>query len=136
MSYQCPHCEAEIEYLDVEQSGYQYGSYHIETQDSDWSDSDFEGDYYYKCPECDEEIRDPDDLEEYNEDGDDDEEEDEEELVEIKTPEMLNLFAKDDRNENYLMRDIVACKQCGQGYEFQHEEREAECSKCGNTLRK
>lgn len=137
MSYKCPNCEAEISHLNVEQSGYQYGSYNIETQDSDFSDSefDFDGDYYYKCPECNDEV-DPNDLEECNEDNEDEEDEENSSkmVIEIKEPNIPNLFTKND-NECWK-RDIAVCKKCGQGYEFQDEEKEAECSKCGQALSK
>lgn len=132
MSYKCPNCEAEIESVDYEKSGYEYGSYNPTTGEENCHDTSFDGDCYYKCPECDEEI-DPDDLEEWNED-DEEAECSDEHLAEIREPDIPNLFTKDD-NDHYL-KGITVCKHCGQGYEFQDEEKEAECSKCGNSLSK
>lgn len=74
-TYICPHCEEHINYVQYRTDGYEYGTYDPNAGNYEYDDSSFEGDTTYECPECNEEIRDPDSLEEVtdNEDGDNNE---------------------------------------------------------------
>lgn len=61
----CPHCEAEIPYLNFREPSTQYGSVDIrldsdgevETHNWETSDTSGNGDVEYECPECNEDVR-------------------------------------------------------------------------------
>lgn len=132
MPYKCPHCEEEIEHLNYSTNGYEYGSYHIDSQDYDCDGSEHDGGTTFNCPECDEEINHPDDLEEVEEETE--EEDKTEDYAPIRTPqEKETLLCKDSDTQH---RNIVRCKKCGQGYEFQDNEKIAECSVCATEIKK
>lgn len=64
--FHCPHCQAELEYCDYEESGISdYGSHNIANGDNDSSNYDYDNtSTSYSCPECGDEI-DGEVLEEY-----------------------------------------------------------------------
>lgn len=61
--YICPECHEHINYIRFNTNGYEYGDYNPDTGDYDYQDSSFDGETTYYCPECDEEISNPDNLE-------------------------------------------------------------------------
>jgi hypothetical protein len=70
--YKCPHCDAHIDHVAYRTDGYEYGNYDPDSGDYDYVDSSHDGDTYYECPQCDEEINDPDSLEVINENEEED----------------------------------------------------------------
>lgn len=132
MPYKCPHCEEKIESCTYNISGYEYGNYDIASQNYDYQDSCHEGDTTYECPECGQEIEDPDDLEEFEEE--EEEEDKTEDYAPIRTPQEKETLLCKDNNTQY--RNITRCKKCGQGYEFQNDEKVAECSVCGIEIKR
>ena len=100
----CPHCGAEISYLDYTASIVHYGSeWGTATLEGAFDESDYEihdddtSDIEYRCPECEKELQPEDliDLDEAIENGIREEEEEEEEEEEITTEDRVNILNKE-----------------------------------------
>jgi phage FluMu protein Com len=151
MSWKCPRCGEEIDNVNyqVSTSGREYGSAYIHgtndgppeinNHETDDSDSDWDEDMEYKCPECDEEI-DPTLLIEIEED----------EIIETpKPPEVEETDESDHKiirpsnpiilnNSRYSTESSMVCKNCRHVYlkggcEYDLENIN-ECPQCNTTM--
>ena len=154
MSWKCPNCEEEIETLDYDVgiTATEYGTAYLNEEKSteentrdivvDWDSNDMgntdsNGDYEYRCPECQEEIN-PDRLIWI-------EEEEEEEKKEIKKPEELEetkhniirpktpIIIECNINNN---NSSMICKECSHIIiydDMNYSDEFPECPKCGTV---
>ena len=139
MEYICPHCEAHISYLSYTMNGYEYGSYGIESEDYVSDGMECDGDTNYTCPECDEDICHPNDLETVDDDNDEDDEDEEEKEIDIapiRIPDEPNKMLSDFKVPWNTGKKCAECTKCGQVVEFDNNEEEIECPICNTIIKK
>lgn len=142
MYYKCPHCEEKIYCVTYNTNGYEYGNYDPNSQDYDHRDFCHDGVTTYYCPECEEEIMDPDHMEKVEDEDEDKDKPDSilDLIAPILVPEKYNDHNMILKNCDMDMGGIVRCR-CGFGYEFEEShrskdrEQKAECSNCGRIIR-
>jgi DNA-directed RNA polymerase subunit RPC12/RpoP len=152
--YQCPECEAKLEYLNYSQNVTEYGDYSLPADiendqdiyngDHNCNDSSSDDDCYYTCPECEAEL-DLGDVLIIDEDELDDKEEEKKKKKKKKSEEGTKIivptcshaesFNPWDRSE---LPDHVICSKCKHIVLVAEEEREegieVECPKCNNPI--
>lgn len=144
MVWICSECGHEIDYVSYSTSGQSYGSYYPDSGDHNEDGTDFEGDTYYTCPECGDEVC-PDELRSTD---DDDESDDSERPIymphtqadNVNEPSLdedpqssrvvlANAYSKWDTNGS--KNDSVSCPECGMDIAKNSNEVINACSFCG-----
>ena len=143
IKYKCPNieCGKLLEYLEYQTNGYSYGTFYIEGQDHQCDGDEFDGETNYNCPECGEEINDPDQLEKVEIDEDDNpinEENTRTQEKRIKPIITEEIYEQTRPWKNNIQIMYVECKKCKTKVEIIDDEEfnsYINCTKCKTEIK-
>ena len=130
----CPHCLVEIDYLEYKQNIAEYGRSNLNGEDIECNDSECNEITFY-CPECNEEIFNPEENIIYKKEK----KEKKEKTTEINNGEISDILTTNRTNTRINKKNFITCNKCQSTIEITDKEykelNKIECWNCNKMIK-